>query len=77
MIICWIEEPFPKYREEIVISNEYNENEVNDEENESGMIHSKSWKIMGKVNSVQRCICKIFKNYLIHIHKALRVCFVD
>ena len=29
--IWWIKEPFPKDKEEILISDKYNENEVNDE----------------------------------------------
>ena len=33
-IISWIEEPFPKDREEILISDEYKENEVNTGEGE-------------------------------------------
>ena len=33
--ICWIQEPFPKDVKEILISDEYNENEINDEEGES------------------------------------------
>ena len=33
--IWWIKEPFPKDIEEILISNKYNENEVNYEEDES------------------------------------------
>ena len=33
--ICWIEEPFAKYIKEILISNEQNENQVNNEERES------------------------------------------
>ena len=33
--IWWIKEPFPKDIEEILISNKYNENEVNCEEDES------------------------------------------
>ena len=33
--ICWIKELFPKDIEQILISDEYNENEANDEEGES------------------------------------------
>ena len=32
--ICWIKEPFPKDREEILINDKYNVSEVNDEEDE-------------------------------------------
>ena len=33
---CWIKEPFPKDIEEILISDKYNENEVNDDSENEG-----------------------------------------
>lgn len=69
--ICWIEEPFPKSIEKIVISDGYNENEVNDEDRQNDMraISSKSRKTMGEFNPKGHF--KKFKNCLIHMYKTL------
>ena len=63
MNIWWIKEPFPKDIEEILISDKYNENEVNYEEDESDhegdrAMHSEFRRTEGEL--YQKNICKTY-----------------
>ena len=62
--------------EEILISDEWNQNENNDEDSESDWsIHSKSRRIKEGFN--WKGNLQNFKKYLIYIHKTLRILLLD